>query len=159
VKTNLAVVWVAPESNEKGAGSGGRGKRSGNGHPEVPTILVVEDEVLIRLSVGEYLRDRGYRVLEAVSAEEAQRIFRGAEAVELLFSDVDLGKGMDGLELAAWVRQHYPAVRILLASGVTRLVEDAERLCDGPFLSKPYSYEVLAGHIERALALSGRRTG
>jgi CheY-like chemotaxis protein len=159
MKTNLAVVWVAPEHNEKGSDSHGRGRRSGNGHPEPPTLLVVEDEVLIRLSVGDYLRDRGYRVLEAVSAEEAQRIFKGGEAVELLFSDIDLGNGTDGLELAAWVRQHYPAVRILLASGVTRLIEDADRLCDGPFLSKPYAYEVLAAHIERALALSDRRTG
>jgi DNA-binding NtrC family response regulator len=120
---------------------------------------VVEDEVLIRVSVTEFLRECGYRVLDAVSAEEAQRIFRAGEAIELLFSDIDLGKGMDGIELAAWVRQEYPAVRILLASGVVRLVEDAHRLCDGPFLPKPYPYEGLAGHIERALALSGRRAG
>ena len=158
MKVDLAVVWAAPENHRRGQGGQGSGTDVGSGRPHPSTVLVVEDEILIRLSVSEYLRDRGHRVLEAASAAEAQQIFERGEAVELLFSDIDLGKGMDGFELAAWVRQNHPAVRVLLTSGVRRLEEDV-RLGDGPFLWKPYSYEALAGHIDRALALPKRRVG
>jgi CheY-like chemotaxis protein len=114
---------------------------------------VVDDEVLIRLSVSEFLRECGYRVLEAVRAEEAQAIFAAGEPVELLFSDVDLGSGMNGIMLAAWVRQNYPTVRIVLTSGVASEAKEAADLGDAPLLAKPYSYSVLEDHIKRLLVV------
>src|SRR5689334_11159316 len=90
MKVDLAVVWAAPENHRRGQGGQGSGTDVGSGRPHPSTVLVVEDEILIRLSVSEYLRDRGHRVLEAASAAEAQQIFERGEAVELLFSDIDL---------------------------------------------------------------------
>jgi CheY-like chemotaxis protein len=124
--------------------------------PPPATILVVEDEVLIRMAVAGYLRDCGYRVLEAGTADEAQTILGSGETVDILFADVDLGAGASGFVLASWVRQEYPAVRILLTSGVTRMAEKADDLCDGPLFAKPYSHETLAQEIKRLL---GRADG
>lgn len=156
----LALVWVSPERNESGP-PGDRDTRrfGGNGHPVPSTIMVVEDEVLIRLSVSDFLRECGYRVLEAATGEEAQAIFSAGEPIEILFSDIDLGRGINGFVLATWVRKSYRQVRIVLTSGVARMAEEATNLCDGPLLQKPYSYEALADHIKRLLAQFGRQTG
>ena len=115
------------------------------------TILVVEDEVLIRMAVAGYLRDCGYRVLEAGTADEAQTILDSGEPVDSLFADVELGAGANGFVLASWVRQKYPATRILLTSGIARMAEKASDLCDGPLFDKPYSHETLAQEIKRLL--------
>ncbi|HKV16848.1 MAG TPA: response regulator [Reyranella sp.] len=115
------------------------------------TILVVEDEILIRAAVAGYLRDCGYHVLEAGAVDEAQTILDSDEPVDILFADVELGAGASGFVLASWARQKYPAVRVLLTSGVARMAEKADDLCDGPFLAKPYSHERLAQEIKRLL--------
>jgi len=159
MRAALSLVWVAPERNEAGPPPPGGVRRSGNGHSQPSTILVIEDEILIRLATCDYLRHCGYRVIEGSTAEEAQRVLRAGEPVEILFSDIDLGAGMDGFALAAWVRQNYPAVRILLTSGVAAMAEHTAQLCDGPFLHKPYSHGALCGHIKRLLGLFGRTTG
>lgn len=155
----LALIWAAPGSREHGIPPGETLKRKGNGHPAPSTILVVEDEVLIRLPVADYLRDCGYRVLEASTAEEAQAILGAGEPIEVLFSDIDLGPGMNGFMLASWARRTYPNIRIVLTSGVTRMAQEAGDLCDGPFVQKPYAYSTLAEHIRRLLAAFGRQTG
>jgi CheY-like chemotaxis protein len=156
----LALVWAAPEQdNAAGSSEGDKTRRSGNGHPAPSTILVVEDEVLIRLSVCDFLRECGYRVLEAGTGEEAQAIFGSGEPIEVLFSDIDLGSGINGFMLATWVRANYPTVRIVLASGITRMAQETGHLCDGPLLQKPYSYAALADHIKRLLAAFDRRSG
>jgi two-component SAPR family response regulator len=66
---------------------------------------------------------------------------------------------MDGFALAKWVRQHFPQVRILLASGVAEMGEHATGLCDGPFFDKPYSHEALETNIRQLVRLFGKRTG
>lgn len=121
------------------------------------TVLVVEDEVLIRAAVCDYLRDCGYHVLEAANGEEAQKIFDSDGSIDILFSDVQLGAGMSGFTLASWVRRHRPGVRIVLASGVARLSQEAEHLCDGEFFTKPFSHSRLAAEINALLEKSGRR--
>jgi hypothetical protein len=72
---------------------------------------------------------------------------------------IDLGSGINGFMLATWVRANYPTVRIVLASGVTRMAQEAGHLCDGPFLQKPYSYAALADHIKHLLAAFDRQSG
>jgi CheY-like chemotaxis protein len=155
----LALVWTAPQRNEFGPPSGQATNRTGNGHPAPATILVVEDEILVRLAVGDFLRECGYRVVEAFNGEEAQKVLKAGEPVEILFSDVDLGKGINGFVLASWVRQNYPGVRILLTSAVERMAQDATHLCDGPLLQKPYEHSLLADHIKRLLSTCGRQAG
>jgi len=97
---------------------------------EAPTILVVEDEVLIRLAVSDYLRDCGYRVVETGSGDEAVTILTKTDVrIDVVFTDVSMPGGLNGFGLAQWVRRERPDVRVILASGVTRTAEEARDLC------------------------------
>ena len=69
-----------------------------------PVVLVVENDVLLRLVTASNLRDAGFEVIEAVNAAEALRILARVP-VDVLFSDIDMPGNMDGLALAQWVRQ------------------------------------------------------
>ncbi|WP_407525150.1 response regulator [Methylobacterium oryzisoli] len=119
------------------------------------TILVVEDEVLIRLVIADYLRDCGYRVLEASQADEAMAILDTPDLrIDMVFSDVEMPKGsMDGFGLAQWVRAHHPGIPVILTSGAARSAEIAADLCEtGPLMDKPYEPGHVADRIRRLLA-------
>ena len=127
--------------------------KSGNGPQRPPTILVVEDDILVRMPVADYLRECGYRVIEASNAAEAQSMFGAGEPIEIVFSDVNMPGEMNGFGLASWIRREHPDVKVILTSGHRSAAKGAEDLCDeGPFLDKPYGYEVLLDHIKRLLA-------
>lgn len=118
----------------------------------IRTILVVEDEVLVRMPLAEYLRECGYRVLEAASVVEAKAVLEADTPVDLVFSDVNLVGSENGFALASWVRQHHPITKVLLTSGVANASEKAGELCaHGPVLPKPYSYAVVLQRIEALL--------
>jgi CheY-like chemotaxis protein len=118
---------------------------------------VVEDEVLVRLAVADYLRRCGYRVLEAGSGDEAPVILGTGEAVELVFSDVRMPGATDGFGLARWVREHRPGVDVILTSGMARKAEKAGDLCGhGPLLAKPYNHDRLLRRIRELLARAER---
>lgn len=152
------LVWVAPEHDDgSSATAKDENTKKGNGEPAPSTILVVEDEVLPRIAVSDFLRDCGYRVLEAKNGEEAKEIMLAGELVEVLFSDIGLGSGITGLGLAKWTRTNYPSVRIMLTSGVQQMVEMSNELCDRPLVAKPYSYPTLADEIRQLLGALGRR--
>jgi DNA-binding NtrC family response regulator len=134
-------------------GSQGKSPRSGNGAEKHATILVVEDEVLTRVASADYLRSCGYRVLEATGAGEAQAIFHSGEPIQILFTDVQLPGDLDGFALAGWVEQHYPHVRVIMASGAPDVMKKAETFSlRRPFLNKPYAFEVLLFHVRRLIA-------
>jgi CheY-like chemotaxis protein len=79
-------------------------------------ILVVEDEVLIRLMVSEMLRDAGYEVIEACDADEALAVLESAVRVDLIFSDVRMPGSLDGLGLLSVVKATSPALPVIIAS-------------------------------------------
>lgn len=117
------------------------------------SILVVDDEVLIRLDLADYLRECGYRVHEAASAAEAIAVLQGGHSIDLVFSDVQMPGEMDGFGLAQWVRTHCPGVQVILTSGIVRAVEEAQDLCEhGPIERKPYHHSQLLVRIKTALA-------
>jgi two-component system, response regulator PdtaR len=119
---------------------------------ELPVILVVEDDVLIRLATAEYLRARNLLVIEAVSADEAIAVLAAGERVDLVFTDVHLPTGMDGFGLARWIEAHCPRVAVLLTSGVAPLA--AARIAvaeDVVFIQKPYNLLDVEAHIIRLL--------
>lgn len=117
------------------------------------TILIAEDEVLIRLALAEYLRECGYRVLEASNADEAIAVLQAEQAVELVFSDVQMPGSTDGFGLARWVRANRPTIKVILTSGVARSCAVAGELCeDGPIEAKPYHPSRLLERIRRTLA-------
>lgn len=149
---NLGLNLAPPSGRaERGRPANDHPVREGGGDSGPATILVVEDEVLIRLAVADYLRACGYRVLEASTGEEAQAIFGNDQHIDVLLTDIDLGRGMNGFELARWARETHPDVRILLTSGVARMAQSAGELCDMPLLKKPYPHEQLAEEIRRRL--------
>ena len=125
----------------------------------VQTVLVVEDEVLIRLVIAEYLRECGYKVHEAVNAEEAILILQAPEvSIDIVFSDVEMPGEMDGFGLARWVRSNMPETQVLLTSGAERSADIAGTLCEaGPLLGKPYPTQDVVDRI-RQLAAKAKRS-
>jgi len=117
------------------------------------TILVVEDEVLVRMPIAQYLRDCGYKVIEASNADEAIQVLLHQETpVDVVFSDIDMPGAVDGFELAKWIREHRPGLDVLLAGTVPRAVESAKGLCEQGPVPKPYEAQVVHNHIRRLLA-------
>lgn len=101
------------------------------------SVLVVEDEPLLRLSMVTELELEGFTVFEAANAAEAIEIIEANPEIRLLFTDVDMPGTMDGLLLAAFVRDRWPPIKIIVTSG-HRLPEDCELPEGAPFMSKPY---------------------
>jgi len=103
------------------------------------TVLLVEDEPALIAAVSSLLRKRGFRVLSAASGEAARAMLEGGMRVDILFSDVNLGGLIDGLDLAAWARLNCPGIRILLTSGSLSPRALDRGLVDAPLVKKPYS--------------------
>jgi CheY-like chemotaxis protein len=114
------------------------------GRPAERVVLVVEDEVVLRMAVSAHLREAGFVVIEAVDAEEAVALLGANRSIGLVFTDVTMPGSMDGNALAAWVAARYPLIKILVSSGVTQ--ESGL-----PFLAKPYSFIELQQRIESML--------
>ena len=102
-----------------------------------PVVLLVEDEVLIRLFGADLLTAAGFEVIEAASADEALGKLESRGDVQVLFTDVHMPGSLDGLELARCVHKRWPGIELLIASGRSRLDPD-EIPDDGLFVSKPY---------------------
>ena len=107
-------------------------------------VLVVEDEVVLRMAVSAHLRDTGFVVIEAVDAEEAVELLRANRNIGLVFSDITMPGAMDGDQLAQLINDRYPEIRILLTSGITQRGRQ-------PFIAKPYSFLELQRRIEEML--------
>lgn len=100
-------------------------------------VLVVEDEVLVRIDIADYLSDQGFEVHEAAGADQALEIMQAVPNIRLLFTDIDMPGSMDGLKLSAAVRDRWPPVHIIVTSG-HRSVESSELPAGSLFFAKPY---------------------
>ena len=121
------------------------------------TILVVEDEVLIRTLVADLLRECGYQVFEAAGVAEAKAVLDADTPVDLVFTDVNLASEENGFMLASWIRQHHPGTQVLLTSGIAKATEKAGDLCEsGPLLAKPYTANVVLQRIQTLLRRGGQ---
>jgi len=123
------------------------------------TILVVEDEVLVRMVISEYLRDCGYKVIEAANADEAVLVLQQLElSIDVVFTDVEMPGSMDGFGLSQWVRANRQGIDVVLVGNPARATEAAADLCEsGPRLSKPYEPHVVLDRIRRLLAARAAR--
>jgi CheY-like chemotaxis protein len=93
-------------------------------HPVAPTtVLVVEDEMLLRMRAVDMVEDAGYISVEAVDAEAAFAILESRPGIGLLFTDIQMPGKMDGLQLAHAVHERWPAIKIILVSGQLKLSE------------------------------------
>ena len=118
-----------------------------------PTILVVEDEILVRTVIAAYLRDCGFDVVEAGNAEEAVRVLEASIRVDIVFSDINMPGRLDGFGLAQWLRRERPGLKIILTSGAAQAVKDASDLCAHvPILAKPYDYAEVARQLRALLS-------
>jgi DNA-binding response OmpR family regulator len=121
---------------------------------DIQTLLVVEAEILIRLQICAYLRECGFRVIEATSADEALIVLWEPDlAVNIVLSVVEMPGTMDGFGLSKWLRANKPGMPIILVGSPARAAEAAAELCEnGPLLSKPYEPQILLDRIKRSLA-------
>lgn len=122
------------------------------GDAEPKVILVVEDEIFIRLGIAHDLIQAGFRVLQASDADEALRILRTSEAVDLLLTDVWMPGSMDGLKLTTVARSMRPQLKIAILSAHA-LVPPPE--ADKMF-GKPYVTERLIEGIQQLLGDDGQ---
>jgi CheY-like chemotaxis protein len=120
-----------------------------------PTILVVDDEILIRMTLSDFLQDCGFKVFEAGSAAEAIDILRSQHPIiDLILSDVRMPGEMNGFGLAKWVRENCKGLPVILASGDATKSDAAHELCaDEPFFAKPYDLHVVVAQIRTSLGL------
>ena len=117
-----------------------------------PTVLLVEDEVLISQLVADWLADRGFAVHEAATADEALAYIGEGGAVDVMFTDVNLPGSMDGAQLAARVRALRPELPIVYASGRYRADEIAPLVPRSVFVAKPYDPADLCTLLARLTA-------
>ena len=116
--------------------------------PAPRTVLVVEDETLIRMLAADSLEDSGYNVLEAADAAEALRILEEHDEVDVLFTDVNMPGPMDGITLAGMMHDRRPDLGLIITSG--RGTPDLARLpLSSIYLAKPYRPHQLAAAVEK----------
>ncbi|MET3996994.1 CheY-like chemotaxis protein [Bradyrhizobium sp. i1.4.4] len=102
-----------------------------------PVVLIVEDDLLIRLHAAQIIEDAGFDVIEASNADEAISILEARSDITILFTDIQMPGSMDGLKLAAAVRGRWPPIKIVATSGIVDVRAD-DLPEGGRFLPKPY---------------------
>ncbi|TAV41645.1 response regulator [Rhizobium leguminosarum] len=117
------------------------------------TVIVVEDETLVRLDIVMSLENEGFVVLEASNSDEAIDILNTHPEIRLMFTDIDMPGSMDGLKLAAAVRDRWPPVKIIVASGHRQLSDELLPV-EGRFFSKPYEHGRIIGAMREMLAVA-----
>jgi two-component sensor histidine kinase len=101
-----------------------------------PNVLVVEDEMVLRMRAVDIVEDAGFRALEAVNADDALAILEARSDISLLFTDIQMPGTMDGLKLAHAVHKRWPEIKIVLVSGQVKPTI-ADRPANSRFFGKP----------------------
>jgi CheY-like chemotaxis protein len=113
-----------------------------------PVILIVEDELLIRMDAADMVRTAGFDVVEAQNADEAILVLERRFDIAVVFTDIQMPGSMDGLKLAAAIRGRWPPIKIVAASGLVQLCAD-DLPAGSHILSKPYSAGQIVGAIRQ----------
>jgi CheY-like chemotaxis protein len=114
-------------------------------------VLVVEDEVRVRMDIVISLEEQGFIVVEAATADEAIDLLGAHSDIRILFTDIDMPGSMDGLKLAAAVRDRWPPVKIIVTSG-HRQMSDEMLPVSGRFFGKPYDHSKIIQTIREMTA-------
>lgn len=115
------------------------------------SILIVEDEAIIRFDLIDFFERAGYRVLEAESADDAIAILERDSSIRVVLTDVQMPGSMDGLKLAHYVRERFPPTVLVVTSGVLNPTK-ADLPLDSFFVPKPFDPNRVLGQIERLTA-------
>jgi CheY-like chemotaxis protein len=114
-----------------------------SGNPAV--VLIVEDEMMLRMRAVDMVEDAGYTPLEAIDADEAVAILESRSDIALMCTDIQMPGSMDGLGLAHAVHERWPSIKIIVVSGQLNLLKPDLPPCSR-FFGKPLNAgEVIAG--------------
>ena len=115
------------------------------------SVLVVEDESLIRMTVADALREAGFNVYEAADASQAITTLETHADIRLVFTDIDMPGDMDGIRFSQAVRERWPPVLLIITSGMRRPAA-MELPTGAEFIEKPYVPEDVAEDVRMLLA-------
>src|SRR5437763_10101935 len=115
-----------------------------------PIVLVVEDEMVLRMRAVDIVEDAGFVPIEAVNADQAIQILESRDDVSLLFTDVQMPGSMDGLKLAHATHRRWPHIKIILVSGQIT-VTDADKPTDSRFFQKPLEIEQMVSELQEMI--------
>lgn len=121
------------------------------GSREANTVLLVEDEPLVRMAAGLHLEECGYRLLYAATADEALALLKRHPEVDVVFTDVRMPGSMDGLGLVRWIVEHRPRIAIMVASGDSARDTVVKELCGARAFPKPYNFDEVTRHIQEVI--------
>jgi CheY-like chemotaxis protein len=116
-----------------------------------PVVLVVEDDLLLRMDAVDIVRSAGFDAVEASHADEAIEILEARPNIHVVFTDIQIPGSMDGLKLARFVKDRWPPIRIVTTSGRVRISE-ADLPEGGRFIPKPYSPAQVIGTLRELMA-------
>jgi len=102
------------------------------------SVLVVEDEFLLRMDIVQQLEDAGFHVFEAANATQAIELLVANKSISVMFTDIDMPGGVDGLKLAVAVRDRWPPIKIIVTSGM-HTIDIGKLPVEGRFMPKPYN--------------------
>lgn len=111
-------------------------------------VLVVEDEPLQRMMAVDLVESIGFEALEATSAGDAVRILESRPDIHIVFTDVDIPGGINGIQLAAAIRDRWPPIEIIIVSG-KRTLGSEDLPARGVFFSKPYRRDEVAATMRK----------
>jgi two-component sensor histidine kinase len=121
------------------------------GRPAVlRAVLVVEDEMLLRMRAVDIVEDAGFTAVEAINADDALAILESRSDIELLFTDIQMPGSMDGLKLAYAVHERWPLIKIILVSGQLKLT-DGDKPPDSRFFGKPLGVKQMIGEMQEMM--------
>lgn len=110
------------------------------------SLLIVEDEPILRMATADEFREGGFFVNEASNGDEAVAMLESFSNIDAVFSDVRMPGTVDGIGLAKWIKLHYPNIRMFLTSGTLEAFPTNQIIADGYF-PKPY----VTAEVERAI--------
>jgi two-component sensor histidine kinase/ActR/RegA family two-component response regulator len=110
-------------------------------------VLVVEDEMVLRMRAVDLVEDAGFTAVQAVNADEALSILESRSDISLLFSDIQMPGSMDGLKLAHAVHDRWPSIKIILVSGQIKLA-DIDKPADSRFFGKPLEVTQMIAELQ-----------
>src|SRR3984957_17267560 len=113
----------------------------------LPSVLVVEDEMLLRMRAVDMVEDAGFTPIEAINADDALAILESRSDIEILFTDIQMPGSMDGLKLAHAVHERWPLIKIILVSGQLKLTDD-DKPADSRFFGKPLDVKQMIAELQ-----------
>jgi two-component sensor histidine kinase len=113
----------------------------------LPNVLIVEDEMMLRMRAVDIVEDAGFVPIEAINADDALAILESRSDIEMLFTDIQMPGSIDGLKLAHAVHERWPLIKIILVSGQLTLT-DADKPADSRFYGKPLDVKHMIAEMQ-----------